>query len=96
MTARIVLVVLGIAACRDDAKPRPSPAASPVAAVTPDARREAPDAATSDGTSPPDDGSTTPDAPPPVCSQYGQICTVDSDCCNAIPCTAGICRIPPM
>jgi hypothetical protein len=36
------------------------------------------------------------DAPPPVCSQYGQICSVDSDCCNAIPCTAGICRIPPM
>ena len=57
------------------------------------------------GTPPPDDSGTTPDGsapppdgppPPPVCSQYGQLCTVDSDCCNAIPCTGGICRIPPM
>jgi hypothetical protein len=26
-----------------------------------------------------------------VCSLYGQICSQDSDCCNGIPCTGGIC-----
>jgi hypothetical protein len=29
----------------------------------------------------------------PVCSQYGQICTQASDCCNGIPCDQGICRL---
>jgi hypothetical protein len=29
------------------------------------------------------------------CSEYGQICSGNSDCCNAVPCTAGICRFPP-
>jgi hypothetical protein len=51
---------------------------------------------TPDGGTPTDDGSTPPPDAPPVCSQYGQLCTVDGDCCNAIPCTGGICRIPPM
>jgi hypothetical protein len=57
-----------------------------------------PDSGTGDdgSTPPPTDGSTPPPDSPPVCSQYGQICTVDGDCCNAIPCTGGICRIPPM
>jgi hypothetical protein len=30
----------------------------------------------------------------PGCSLYGQICTVDGDCCNGIPCTNGICLTP--
>jgi hypothetical protein len=32
----------------------------------------------------------------PVCSQYGQICTQSSECCNGIPCDQGICRINVM
>ena len=40
-------------------------------------------------------GGTTPTAgtggAPSTCSLYGQICTVDSDCCNNVPCTAGQC-----
>ena len=28
------------------------------------------------------------------CSQYGQICDAAGDCCNAVPCTDGICRFP--
>jgi hypothetical protein len=60
------------------------------------------------GVTPPTDGGSAPDggtpadaAPPPtdgpaVCSQYGQICNSNPDCCNGIPCTGGICRIPPM
>jgi hypothetical protein len=27
-------------------------------------------------------------------AQYGQVCTVSSDCCNGIPCTNGRCEIP--
>lgn len=30
---------------------------------------------------------------PGVCSEYGQICTQDSSCCNGVPCTNGICAI---
>jgi hypothetical protein len=30
-----------------------------------------------------------------VCSEYGQICSGNSDCCNAVPCSGGICRFPP-
>jgi hypothetical protein len=33
-------------------------------------------------------------APPPPdggCAAYGQVCTVSSDCCNGVPCTAGRC-----
>jgi hypothetical protein len=26
------------------------------------------------------------------CSEYGQICKTGGDCCNAVPCTSGICR----
>ena len=25
------------------------------------------------------------------CSEYGQLCTVDGDCCNGVPCTDGAC-----
>jgi hypothetical protein len=28
----------------------------------------------------------------PSCSEYGQICEANGDCCNAVPCTSGICR----
>lgn len=28
---------------------------------------------------------------PTVCSEYGQICGQDSDCCNGVPCNNGIC-----
>jgi hypothetical protein len=27
-----------------------------------------------------------------TCSEYGQICKASGDCCNAIPCTSGVCR----
>ncbi|MEP7050338.1 MAG: hypothetical protein ABJB12_08305, partial [Pseudomonadota bacterium] len=27
----------------------------------------------------------------PTCSEYGQICAADSDCCNGVPCTGGAC-----
>jgi len=57
------------------------------------------DAATgTDGSTTTDGGGTsTSDAtPPPVCSQYGQICVNNTDCCNSIPCYGGLCRIPPM
>ena len=53
----------------------------------------------SDGGESTDGGASAVDAstpPPPVCSQYGQICASATDCCNAIPCSAGVCRIPPM
>jgi hypothetical protein len=30
-----------------------------------------------------------------VCSEYGQMCSGNSDCCNAVPCTGGLCRFPP-
>jgi hypothetical protein len=32
--------------------------------------------------------------PIPVCSEYGQTCSVASDCCNDVPCTAGRCVYP--
>jgi hypothetical protein len=60
------------------------------------------DAGRTDGGSRPDasldgaapDSSTTPDSgPPPVCSEYGQLCRSGGDCCNAIPCNGGYCRI---
>jgi hypothetical protein len=28
----------------------------------------------------------------PSCSEYGQLCKANGDCCNAVPCTSGICR----
>jgi hypothetical protein len=31
--------------------------------------------------------------PVTVCSQYGQICSEDGDCCNGVPCTSGICAV---
>jgi hypothetical protein len=31
---------------------------------------------------------------PFVCSEYGQLCNADSDCCNAVPCTTGTCHYP--
>jgi len=38
-------------------------------------------------------GGTGGSGPPNTCSQYGQTCNVDSDCCNGVPCTQGICRV---
>jgi hypothetical protein len=29
-----------------------------------------------------------------TCSAYGQSCESASDCCDDLPCTAGICRVP--
>jgi hypothetical protein len=31
--------------------------------------------------------------PPPGCAGYGQVCTMNSDCCNGVPCTGGRCLI---
>jgi len=31
---------------------------------------------------------------PPPCATYGQTCQDAGDCCNDVPCTAGICRVP--
>jgi hypothetical protein len=31
----------------------------------------------------------------PPCSEYGQICSTRADCCNNVPCTLGMCVIPP-
>jgi hypothetical protein len=30
---------------------------------------------------------------PTACSEYGQLCDTDGDCCNGIPCTNGICVV---
>jgi hypothetical protein len=30
----------------------------------------------------------------PTCSEYGQLCKVDGDCCNQVPCTLGACVEP--
>lgn len=38
---------------------------------------------------PPTDGGT-----PSSCAEYGQICGSAADCCNSVPCTDGICRVP--
>ncbi|HEY5959419.1 MAG TPA: hypothetical protein VIV60_22830, partial [Polyangiaceae bacterium] len=32
----------------------------------------------------------------PSCSEYGQMCSGDADCCNAIPCYNGTCHIQIM
>jgi hypothetical protein len=60
-----------------------------------------PPPSTDGGGSPPDGSSIdgeSPDAPPlppidggPVCAEYGQSCTMMSDCCNNVPCTNGRC-----
>jgi hypothetical protein len=49
-------------------------------------------------TTPPDggtgtDGGMTGDGGMP-CALYGQVCGVDGDCCNGVPCTSGRCRQP--
>ena len=31
---------------------------------------------------------------PPVCAEFGQVCSLDSECCNNVPCTSGRCRFP--
>jgi hypothetical protein len=36
-----------------------------------------------------DSGGAGPDT---SCSEYGQLCDGNADCCNAVPCTNGICR----
>jgi hypothetical protein len=30
----------------------------------------------------------------PACALYGQTCTVDANCCDAVPCIGGRCRYP--
>jgi hypothetical protein len=40
------------------------------------------------------DASTPDSGTPTSCAQYGQMCDNDNDCCNDIPCTDNICRIP--
>jgi hypothetical protein len=54
-----------------------------------------------DGAVPPEDGQPPPPydaAPPPPydggpagCADFGQICTMNSDCCNQVPCAGGRC-----
>ena len=39
-------------------------------------------------------GSSGTGGAPTACAQYGQICAIDGDCCNSIPCTFGICTVP--
>lgn len=36
----------------------------------------------------------TPDASAPGCAEYGQMCQTDSDCCNGVPCSNGMCVEP--
>ncbi|MGO9836497.1 MAG: hypothetical protein ACLP1X_20055 [Polyangiaceae bacterium] len=58
--------------------------------------------APADGGGPPSDGSVPPDGEGPgdsgteagPCALYGQQCTVNSDCCNGIPCTSLRCISP--
>ena len=35
-----------------------------------------------------------PPPPPPLCAEFGQLCSLDSECCNDVPCTSGRCRFP--
>jgi hypothetical protein len=48
---------------------------------------------------PPGDGGGNPPPPPPPgdggppCADYGQVCSVSSDCCSGIPCNRGRCVI---
>lgn len=61
---------------------------TPDGGVTPPPEAGAPDAATMDGAAP----DAAADAG--ICALYGQDCTMNSDCCNAVPCTSGKCRFP--
>jgi hypothetical protein len=45
------------------------------------------------------EGGVPEGGPPPgdagtVCAEYGQICAVNGDCCNSVPCTNGRCVVP--
>jgi hypothetical protein len=51
------------------------------------------DSGVSDGGTPTDSG-VTDGGTPPGCALYGQSCQNDDDCCNDVPCTDGICRVP--
>ncbi|HTA89047.1 MAG TPA: hypothetical protein VK745_05715, partial [Polyangiaceae bacterium] len=42
----------------------------------------------------PSTGGSSAGGSPGACAEYGQICTVASDCCNGVPCTSGICTEP--
>ncbi|MGE5787450.1 MAG: hypothetical protein ACM3ZE_22845, partial [Myxococcales bacterium] len=37
---------------------------------------------------------TTRIVPPPICAEYGQMCTSAANCCNGVPCTSGTCMFP--
>jgi len=30
----------------------------------------------------------------PACAEYGQMCSLDSDCCGGVPCSSGTCYVP--
>ncbi len=47
------------------------------------------DAGTGDGGGPPPSDSGPPPADTGVCATYGQTCTMNSDCCNGVPCSNG-------
>jgi hypothetical protein len=71
-----------------DAGAPPDSGTAPDAGTAPDSGGPPPDAA-------PPDASTTPDAgDASTCALYGQLCTVNADCCNNVPCTAGRCTSP--
>jgi hypothetical protein len=48
-----------------------------------------------DGGYPPPGDSSIPDVyvPPPGCAEYGQVCTMNADCCNSLPCVNGRCGV---
>jgi hypothetical protein len=77
------------------------PCNPPSDAGTPDSGAPGDSGTPPDGGAPPDSGSTDGGAPGPdasdagsTCALYGQQCTVNADCCNGVPCTAGRCTSP--
>jgi hypothetical protein len=48
----------------------------------------------SSGGGPGDGGSSGDGGGGAGCALYGQLCTVASDCCGSVPCTAGRCVVP--
>jgi hypothetical protein len=69
--------------CIDGGPPPPPPDSG----TPPDG--SSPDAAPVEGGPPP-----PVDSGVPTCAQYGQLCSMSSDCCNGIPCTVGRCVTP--
>jgi hypothetical protein len=76
--------------CIDGGPPPPPPdSGTPPDGSTPLPDGSSPDAAPVEGGNPP-----PVDSGVPTCAQYGQLCSVSSDCCNGIPCTVGRCVTP--